>query len=152
MNQLQLSISIAERNVARPNVQQINSEFFKRRQNLFDPPPASFELLALVGLPIRPDIRRKFWANVEMGAGEIKHEGPLDDRHFDDAQLIIAADELRHIQSHNCLNSFLSETQIDSFLPLVSLSLFKDFDGAFSGFVLALGYQYNTVLSRTWRF
>ncbi len=51
--------SVFECNIARRDVQQVNSEFFKRIQNLLDCGPAAFELLAFLRLPIRPDLRRE---------------------------------------------------------------------------------------------
>src|SRR5205814_7414365 len=69
--------SVEECNVAGRNVQQINSHFLKCDQNLFDPRPAPFELLTLLRLPIGPDIRREFGADVQISPGKIQNERTL---------------------------------------------------------------------------
>src|SRR5208282_5649586 len=74
---------IGEHDVARRDVQQEDSEFFKRIQNLFDPRPAAFELLVLLRLPIRPDFRRELRPRIQIGPGEVEDEWPVYYRHLE---------------------------------------------------------------------
>src|SRR5205085_10237305 len=84
--------SLAKRDVARRNVQQVNPEFFKCFQHPPNCGPSRLELLPLFGLPVGPDLCRKFGAFVEVCPRKIKDEGPLDDGHFNDTQLLVMSE------------------------------------------------------------
>ena len=66
--------SSREHDVTGRNVQQMDSESFERVQDPLDLGPAVLELLALLHLPIRPDLLRKLRPRVKARPGEIQNE------------------------------------------------------------------------------
>ena len=117
-----------ERNVARRNVQQVDSEFFERAQEPLDFTPARFELLLLFRLPIRPNILGKLWARIEVRPGEIQNEWRLDNGHFDHAQIVIGANDLWDIKTQNGGYTYLPKSFIDLFFAPVRLIEPEDFN------------------------
>src|SRR5881628_1539862 len=137
-----------ERDVARRNVQQINSEFFEGVQNSTNIGPSGVELLSHVRLPVGPHIRWKFRTRVEVRAGEIQNEWPFDDGHFEHAQIVVAIDQLRHIESQDSTYCRFSEALINFLLSFVGFVPAQRFDRDLSGLILAFRDQYDTVLAR----
>src|SRR5207249_5964394 len=93
--------SLSESNVARRNIEQINSEFLECVENLPDFAPAGFEFVSHICLPVVPYIRWKFGTGVKVCAGEIQDEWPFDDGHFDDSRVIVESYQLRNIEAEN---------------------------------------------------
>ena len=58
-----------------------------------------FELLALLGLPIGPNVLGELRTGVQVCAGEIQNERPLDDGHFEHPQAVVVPEQLRHVET-----------------------------------------------------
>src|SRR5260221_1415828 len=139
---------VEEGDVARRNVQQINSEFFKCPQDLFDHRPARLELLPFFGLPVAPDILWKLGALIKVCAGEVENEGSRDAGHLDHAQFVVNADQLRHAEPQKAADLRGLEPRVCRFLPQVAFCKAQGFDGNIRRFDLAFAGQYDTVFSR----
>ena len=140
--------STPESNVARRNVQQIDPEFLERVRYPLDLGPAVLELLALLHLPIRPDLLGKLRPRVKASPGEIQNERGLDNRHFDHAQSIVEADQLRHIEAEDPADSQLFQPLIHQLFVKVSFIPAKHFEGNICRSALVFRHQYDTVFSR----
>jgi hypothetical protein len=116
-----------------------------------DLPPAVLKLLALLLLPIRPDILGKLRPRVKVSPGEIQNEWPLDDGHFEDAQPVIRTDQLGHVEAQDGAHRRAFQALIYPPFSLVRLRPAKRLDRYFSSLGLALANQYDTVLSRAQR-
>src|ERR1039458_540437 len=140
--------SSREHDVARRNVQQIDSKFLERVQDPLDLGPAVLELLTLVRFPIRPDLLGKLRPRVKVSPGEIQNEWGLYNRHFDQAQSIVGTDQLRHIESEDPADPQPFQPLIHQLFGKVSFIPAKYFEGNICRSALVFGHQYDTVFSR----
>ena len=148
MSGVQKAGSIQERDVARRNVEQIDSVFFKRGQDLLDLWPAPFKLLPFLRFPIRPDFRRKFRPRVQVRPGEIEHERTLDDRHFDNVKVVVKAEQFRDVKTEDAINPLCLKPLIHGLFPQIKFSKPVGLDGYSRGECPAPGDPNDSVLAR----
>src|SRR5580692_9092237 len=91
-------LSARECDVALRDIHHVNVPFLQRSQNILDLRPAVIESFPFTGFPFRPNLVRELWWSVKIRPGEIKHEWPRHDAHFDDTQTVVSANELRNIE------------------------------------------------------
>jgi len=140
--------SSPERDVARRNVQQIDSKCFERVQDPLDLGPAVLELLTLVHLPIRPDLLGKLRPRVKASPGEIQNEWGFYNRHFDHAQSIVGTNQQRNIEIEDPADPQPFQPLIRQFFRKVGFIPAKHFEGNICWSALVFGHQYDTVFTR----
>src|SRR5438477_3454778 len=140
--------SLAKGDVARRNVQQINSHFFKCVQHSPDFRPSRLELLPLLGLPVGPNLCRKFGALLEVCAREIEDEWRFHDCHLQHPEAVVRTNQLRYVKPKNSDYPRTLEPLINAPLSLVGLGPAKRFNRDFRGLHLAFCDRYDTVFSR----
>lgn len=133
--------SIAEGDVAGRNVHHVVARCRQCAHDGLDLRPVCAELFAFSGFPLGPNLLRELRPNAGGFSGEVQHQRPPDDGHFDHAQLVVEADQLRHVEAEDFADTCLTQPLIDLPLPQVRFGRIVDFDGSFAGFEVRVRYR-----------
>ena len=79
----------------------MDAERSQFQQDIFDSRPTNSKLFFFLNLPGGPDFIMKNGATIKISTGEIQNEWPGDNRHFDDEQFIIEADQFRNSEAED---------------------------------------------------
>src|SRR5258708_26952323 len=109
----------------------VYAEAFQVAKDGFNLRPACAELLLFFNSPVREHFFRKIRGLVEERAGEVENEWPANDRHFNDPQSVIVAQELRNVTAANSRHRVLFQTKVDIPLPAIIRLVLMHLDGRF---------------------
>jgi hypothetical protein len=127
--------SVVDRHIPWIDIRHKYSIVFEFTKNGLNFGPVGPELLRFFGVPSGEHILRVVRQLVEIGTREIEKEGPSDDRHFDDPQVVVVVDQLRNGRVADLRYRMFQETEVN--IPFLRIELFA-FIG-FNGRPLSIG-------------
>ncbi len=100
---------------------------------------------SILEFPFSPGFLREVRQSIEICASKIQNEWTYDNRHFDNQQHLIHADQLRDVETQDLADASSSQPFIYRDLAPKGFGSVMHFDCSFSGFDIVFGQKNDTV-------